>query len=48
VTKQEGNGPLDGRVIFKMRRSDMDWIDLDQDKEQGRVLANTVMNLRLP
>jgi hypothetical protein len=26
----------------------MDWIDLAQNREQWRVLVNTVMNLRVP
>jgi hypothetical protein len=26
----------------------VDWIDLDQDMDQWRVLVNTVMNLRVP
>jgi hypothetical protein len=26
----------------------MDWIDLDQDREQWRDLVNTVMNLLVP
>jgi hypothetical protein len=26
----------------------MDWINVDQDKEQWRALVNTVMNLRVP
>jgi hypothetical protein len=26
----------------------MDWIDVAQDRDQGRVLTNTVMHLRVP
>jgi hypothetical protein len=26
----------------------MDWIDLDEDKEQWKALVNKVLNLRLP
>jgi hypothetical protein len=26
----------------------MDWIDLVQDREQGKALVNTIMNLRVP
>jgi hypothetical protein len=26
----------------------MDWIDLAKDRDQWRVLVNTVMNLRVP
>jgi hypothetical protein len=27
---------------------DMDWIDLDQDRDKCRALVNTAMNLRVP
>jgi hypothetical protein len=27
---------------------DMDWIDLADDRDQSRVLVNTVMNFRVP
>jgi hypothetical protein len=26
----------------------VDWIDMSQDRDQWRVLANTVLNLRVP
>jgi hypothetical protein len=28
--------------------SDMNWIDLTQDRDQWRALVNTAMNLRVP
>jgi hypothetical protein len=58
VGKPEGKRPL-GRARswrvddIKMDLRDigwdgMDWIDLAQDRDQWRVLVNTVMNLRVP
>jgi hypothetical protein len=29
-------------------RDDEDWIDLAQDRDHGRALVSTVMNLRVP
>jgi hypothetical protein len=31
-----------------IRWNGTDWIDLADDKDQGRALRNTVMNLRVP
>jgi hypothetical protein len=58
VGKPEGKRPL-GRPkrrwedniemeLREIRWGGMDWIDLDQDREQWRALVNTVMNLRVP
>jgi hypothetical protein len=58
VGKPEGKRPL-GRsrsrwvdnikVDFRDIEWDgMDWIELDQDREEWRTLVNTVMNLRVP
>jgi hypothetical protein len=57
VGKPEGKRPL-GRPRrsldnIKMDRREvgwdgMDWIDLAQDRDQWRALANTVMNLQVP
>jgi hypothetical protein len=34
--------------LRKIGWDDMAWIDLAQDRDQWRALANTVMNLRVP
>jgi hypothetical protein len=34
--------------LRKMGWGGMDWIDLAQDRDQWRVLVNTVMSLRVP
>jgi hypothetical protein len=58
VGKTEGKGPL-GRPrrryvdCMKMNLREigwggMDWIDLDEDRDQWRALVYTVMNLRDP
>ena len=47
-----GDPGLDGRMILKwiLRKWDggMDWIDLAQDRDRWRALANAVMNLGVP
>jgi hypothetical protein len=56
--KTEGKKPL-GRprrrwveniktVLREIRWDGMDWIDLDQDRDQWRALVNMVMNVRVP
>jgi hypothetical protein len=32
----------------EIEREVVDWIHLDQDRDQWRVVVNTVMNLRVP
>jgi hypothetical protein len=34
-------------ILREIRWGGVDWIDLAQDRDQWRVLVNTVMNLRL-
>jgi hypothetical protein len=58
VGKPEGKKPLGrprnrkvGNIEIDLREigwDGMDWIDLVQDRDQWMVLANTVMNLRVP
>jgi hypothetical protein len=57
VGKREGKRPLrrsrcrwEDNIKIDLREigwGDMHWTDLAQDKEQWRVLVNTVMNLRV-
>jgi hypothetical protein len=56
--KPEGKRPLGssrGRCVNNIKidlrdvdSSDMDWVDLIQDRGQWRALVNTVMNFRVP
>jgi hypothetical protein len=34
--------------LKEIGREDVDWIHLDQDRDQWRDVVNTVMNLRIP
>jgi hypothetical protein len=34
--------------LRKIGWGDMDWTDLDQDRDQWRYIVNTVMNLQVP
>jgi hypothetical protein len=55
VGKPKGKRPL-GRprrrsvdnIKIDLRWDGMDWIDLTQDRDQGRALVNTVMNFLVP
>jgi hypothetical protein len=58
VGKPEGKRPVGRRrrryednykmYLREIGLSGMKWIDLAQDRDQWRVLVNTVMNLRVP
>jgi hypothetical protein len=58
VGKPEGNRPLgkprrrwEDNIRMDLREmgwSDMDWIDLAEDRDQRRALVSTAMNLRVP
>jgi len=45
-----GDPGLDGRIILRwtLRCWCMDWIEMAQDRDKWRALANAVMNLRVP
>jgi hypothetical protein len=58
VGESEGKGPL-GRPrhrwvdnirmdLEEVGRSDVDWIDLPQDRNRRRALVNSMLNLRVP
>jgi hypothetical protein len=34
--------------LREIRCGGVDWIDLDQDKDQRRALVNTIINFRIP
>jgi hypothetical protein len=58
VGEPDGNRPLGSpwrkwvdNIKMDLReigRGGIDWMDLDQDRDQWRVLVKTVMNLRVP
>jgi hypothetical protein len=58
VAKQKGKRPLGRRrrrcvdsITMDLREigwDGVDWIDVAQDRDQWRVLVNTIMNLRFP
>jgi hypothetical protein len=58
VEKPEGKRPLERArrrwvdnikmVLRELGWDDMDWIDLDQDRDQWRALVNTLMNFQVP
>jgi hypothetical protein len=58
VVKPEGKKPLQKprrrwvdnikMDLREIRWDGVDWIDLAQDRDQGRALVNTVMNPRVP
>jgi len=40
--------PAENKIVQKVGCGGMDWIDVAQDKDRWRSLANAVMNLRFP
>jgi hypothetical protein len=36
------------KLIFKKWEGGMDWIDLTQNRDRGRTLVKTVINIRVP
>jgi hypothetical protein len=44
-----GDPGVDGRIILRwiVRKLDVDWIELAQDRDRWRALVNAVMDLRI-
>jgi hypothetical protein len=47
ATPQEGLSSVI-KLVREIEWDSLDWIDLAQDMDQWRALANTVMSLRVP
>jgi hypothetical protein len=51
VGRPEGKRPLVDNIKMDLRETGwdgVDWIDRAQDRDQWRVLVNTVLNVRVP
>ena len=47
MEEQGVDGRIILKIIFEKWMEVMDWIDLAQDRERWRAIANTVMNLQV-